>query len=66
MKNKALTGVFVIVALYVALIGTIVTGYVYNIVWLVKLPAMLWNPEQVLSVVGIVIPPLGALMGYLH
>ncbi len=43
----------------------IVGGWVMNIVWLFG-QDLVWNMEQVLSVLGIVMAPLGAVMGWLH
>lgn len=62
MKN---TGGFLGGAAFVALILAIVYGYIYNIVWLVT-QDLTWTTEQALSAVGIVLGPLGIIMGWLH
>ena len=45
-------------------IGSI-AGWVMNVAWLIG-QEVVWNMEQVLSVLGVVMVPLGALMGWLH
>lgn len=40
-------------------------GYIMNIVWLIK-QDITWTIEQSLGVVGVVVPPLGVIMGWLH
>jgi vacuolar-type H+-ATPase subunit I/STV1 len=51
-------------ALFAVVVGFI-GGWIANIVWLIG-QELVFNMEQVLSIVGIVVVPLGALMGYLH
>lgn len=41
------------------------TGYVFNLVAIFNLPAVsLWTGFDILRVIGVFIPPLGALLGY--
>lgn len=40
-------------------------GYIMNIIWLIG-QDIIWNTEQVLSVLGIFMAPLGVLMGWMH
>lgn len=42
-----------------------IAGWIMNIVWLIK-QDLTWTVEQGLSVVGIFIAPLGALLGWIH
>lgn len=41
-------------------------GWVINIIWMVEQQVWIWSGESILSIIGVFIVPLGALMGYLH
>ena len=57
---QIITGVMLLV-----LAMSIIAGWVMNIVWLIG-QELVFNAEQLLSILGVVMFPLGALMGWLH
>ena len=68
-KKERIMGNFIalgILGVYLAFVGAIIWGWISNIIWLIQLDNLVWNGEQILSVVGVVVAPLGALMGFLH
>lgn len=63
MKNKqpsVLGGIFVLIV-----VAAIVIGWVLNIVKLVEVIYDPLNAMTILRIVGIFVPPLGAIFGYL-
>ena len=60
--DKVSTGIGIFL---VTLMLSIIYGYVVNVIWLIR-QELTWTVEQVVSLIGIFIAPLGALMGWLH
>lgn len=44
-------------------ICALIYGWVMNIIWIATQQSLIWNGEAILSVVGIFIAPLGAILG---
>jgi len=59
-------GVIIMGLLWLAMVIGLGYGYIINIVWMVQQQTWLWNGESILSIVGVIIPPLGIIMGYVH
>jgi hypothetical protein len=49
---------------YLAIIVFCVGGWILNVVHIVKLPTIVFTGEVIVRVVGIFLPPLGAIMGW--
>ena len=59
MKNELPTIIGVLVTAVFA------TGYIFNLIAIFSLPAVsLWTGFDILRVIGVFVPPLGALLGY--
>ena len=54
------------VILAITLIGTFVYGWIVNIVWMLQQTPFIADVEGILSIIGVFIAPLGAIMGWLH
>ena len=52
--------------LAIGLIGAFIYGWIINIVWMLQQTPFVANIEGVLSIIGVFIAPLGAIMGWLH
>lgn len=59
-------GSLIIVLLWLAMLVGLITGWVLNIIWMVNQQVWIWSGESILSIVGVLVVPLGALMGYIH
>lgn len=55
-------GAIFVIGLFIAFIY----GYIVNIIWLLQQTPFVADIEAILSIIGIFIAPLGAIMGWLH
>lgn len=65
MKNRnegVLVALFAVV-LSISLAATVVVGYISNIVWLIKQDVLVANGEVIISILGIILAPLGIIHG---
>lgn len=54
-----------VIALYLAIAIVAVVGWVRNLLWVLE-QEVITNTEVIVSFIGIIIAPLGAVMGYIH
>jgi hypothetical protein len=62
-RNEGMLGALFAVLLGVSLVATIVVGYISNIVWLIKQDVLVANGEVIISILGIILTPLGIIHG---
>lgn len=66
IKNKNEEGMLGALFALVAVIGLIMTtaiGYVSNIVWIIKQDVIIMTGEMIISIIGVIIPPIGIIHG---
>lgn len=54
------------VLLWLAIVVGMGYGWVLNIIWIVDQQVWIWSGESILSIAGVLVVPLGALMGYIN
>lgn len=60
---KKLLFIWSIMALWFSFILTLLAGYITNIIYIFNLGQLTLTGETLLSIIGVFIPPLGALHG---
>ena len=63
--NKDSLGITAAAITMIAIAGAFVYGWVANLVWVIQ-QDITWTTEQAVSVIGIFLGPLGAVMGWMH
>lgn len=61
--STAIAGLLVI-GFYFTLVGTIVYGWFLNLQALLNIEPWIWSAKSIIGIIGIPVPPLGAIMGY--
>ena len=61
MRERLIVGSLILVGLSFVL--TLITGYITNIIYIFNLGQLTLTGETILSIIGVFIPPLGALHG---
>lgn len=54
------------VLLWLVMVVGLIYGWILNMFWIVNQQAWIWSGESILSIVGVLVVPLGAMMGYIH
>ena len=62
-NEEGMLGALFAVVLAIGLIVTIAIGYISNIVWIIKQDVLLMTGEMIISIIGVIIPPIGIIHG---
>lgn len=62
-NEEGMIGALIGAVLAIGLIATVAVGYISNIVWLMKQEVIALSGEVIVSIIGIILPPLGIIHG---
>lgn len=62
-NEEGMLGALFIILCMVGFIATIAVGYISNIVWIINQDAILMTGEMIISILGVIIAPLGVIHG---
>ncbi len=62
-NEEGMIGALIGVVVAIGLIATVAVGYISNIVWLIKQDVITMSGEMIISILGVVVPPLGIIHG---
>lgn len=62
-NEEGMLGALIDVVFAIGFLATIAVGYISNIVWIVKQDVITLSGEMIISILGVVIPPLGIIHG---
>lgn len=65
IKRKNTDGSIIlgVLAFWITVIGTLAAGWINNILWLFHLDKFSWSGEQIISVIGVFLAPIGSIHG---
>jgi hypothetical protein len=62
-NEQGMLGALLAVVVAIGLIAGVAVGYVSNIVWLIKQDVITMSGEAIISIIGIILPPIGIIHG---
>lgn len=62
-NEDGMLGALFAVVIAIGLIAGTAVGYISNIVWLIKQDVITMSGEMIISILGVVVPPLGIIHG---
>ena len=62
-NEEGMLGALLAVVVAIGLIAGVAVGYISNIVWIIKQDVITMSGEAIISIIGIILPPIGIIHG---
>jgi hypothetical protein len=62
-NEEGMLGALSAVVVVICSIATTIIGYISNIVWIIKQDVITMSGEMIISIIGVIIPPIGIIHG---